>query len=907
MSEGPGVGKGGPPGRLFPLEGHLVSHTHWDREWYLTAGRFRQRLVALIDELLDDPLPEGAFLLDGQTIVLEDYLAVRPDRAAELSAQLREFRLEAGPWYVLADELIPGGEAIVRNLLAGRRTLRALRAESPPVLYCPDSFGHPATLPSIARGFGLDLIVLWRGFGGSRWPASDVVRWKAPDGTSVLVYHLPPSGYEAGSNLPVDPDFALQRWQSLREALGGRSSSGVVLIQNGADHHARQPRLEDAAVALRAAAAPDSIVRSSLRTFAARLTTAASSATIPVIGGEMRDSYGYTWTLQGTFATRAAQKRRNAIVERLLVRDGEPWVALAARAGDVDRRPLLNAAWRTLLQCHPHDTLCGCSIDQVAREMDVRLEDARIQAEGLRDDAMASLLGHEPALAHVRRDEWRPVCVVRNAAARFRGGVAEVEIDTPLYRVPVGPGSAGAPPARVKRAAVALDGARVPLQVLSRTTNYLRTDSPRHYPVNEMAERTQALAWEEGVDGYGTVSHQIRGGRRAWKEIPDPVRAEGLTVANSRVRVTVKPDGTVTCEDRSSGRIVAGVIELEDVGDVGDLYTHSSIGDPVRGARCVGARLLHRGPLRGEIVTRWRLPVPASRVRAAATGSRAGATREKPVSLPVQLSLTLDAGARWLRVAVRGRNLARDHRLRVVFGTDIVQPRVFADSAFGVVERHPITVSLSEAQMEIPPRTAPLHRYVSLFGTRAGATIFSDGLAEYEATETGDVAVTLVRAVGQLSRNDLPERPGHAGWPSATPDAQSLGPFEATFGIMMHGARSHEVIDEIERAADDVLMPLRGTTLRSAITHPAPTRGIELHGHGLTFSSAKPSEDGRFLVLRCVNLTDVAVAGSWRVERAIIEAHLARLDETILGPASHAGDTVSFTAPPHGIVTVLVT
>src|SRR5688500_11059962 len=157
---------------------HVVSHTHWDREWYHPAGRFRQRLVELIDELLDDPPTDGSsFLLDGQTVVLEDYLEVRPERASELATALRDGQLEAGPWFVLADELMPSGEALVRNLLAGQRTMRALRGQPPPVLYCPDSFGHPAALPELARGFGCTTILLWRGFGGARWPATNVFRW----------------------------------------------------------------------------------------------------------------------------------------------------------------------------------------------------------------------------------------------------------------------------------------------------------------------------------------------------------------------------------------------------------------------------------------------------------------------------------------------------------------------------------------------------------------------------------------------------------------------------------------------------------------------------------------------------------------------------------------------------------
>ena len=118
---------------------HVVSHTHWDREWYRPAARFRQWLVALVDDLIDAPPPHGAsFLLDGQMVVIDDYLDVRPERVDALRALLAAGRLEAGPWFVLADELIPGGEALVRNLLAGRRASRRLGAPAPAVLYCPD-------------------------------------------------------------------------------------------------------------------------------------------------------------------------------------------------------------------------------------------------------------------------------------------------------------------------------------------------------------------------------------------------------------------------------------------------------------------------------------------------------------------------------------------------------------------------------------------------------------------------------------------------------------------------------------------------------------------------------------------------------------------------------------------------
>ncbi|MGH7638491.1 MAG: glycosyl hydrolase-related protein, partial [Gemmatimonadaceae bacterium] len=147
-----------------------------------------------------------------------------------------------------------------------------------------------------------------------------------------------------------------------------------------------------------------------------------------------------------------------------------------------------------------------------------------------------------------------------------------------------------------------------------------------------------------------------------------------------------------------------------------------------------------------------------------------------------------------------------------------------------------------------------------------------------------------------------------AGWPASTPEAQCIGPFQAEFGLLLHGPRSAAVIDEIERAADDVLFPLTGETLRSALHTPEPTGGVELHGEGLGFSCMKESEDGDALVLRCVNLLDRRAKGEWRLpgNRQIAQAHRARLDETPTEPLGHSTSAVRFTAAPREIVTILV-
>jgi alpha-mannosidase len=272
----------------------------------------------------------------------------------------------------------------------------------------------------------------------------------------------------------------------------------------------------------------------------------------------------------------------------------------------------------------------------------------------------------------------------------------------------------------------------------------------------------------------------------------------------------------------------------------------------------------------------------------------------------LRAALTLDADARWLRIGIGGVNAAHDHRLRLRLSTDVAAPRVFGDAMFGPVERVPLVVSERDARIEQPLPTAPLHRYVSLFNHRHGATVFSDGLAEYEAGGDGDVFVTLVRAVGELSRPDLPERPGHAGWPVPTPGAQCQGPFAAELAVMLHDTRTAATIDEIERAADDVLLPLTGASLRSALLYPDPVAGVSLRGEGLAFSCAKESEDGAWLVLRCVNLVDEERAGSWELGFDVSEARIARLDETPLSPLHASARTIPFLAPPRGVVTLLV-
>jgi hypothetical protein len=937
----------------------VVAHTHWDREWYHPAERFRQRLVPLLDFVLASaPAASGGasaspqpFLLDGQAITLVDYLAVRPQAEAALAAALRAGALEAGPWFVLADALIPSGEALVRNLEAGRRTLARLGATAPAVAYCPDSFGHPAALPAIAAGFGLPVAIVWRGLGGAAHPAAAALRWRAPDGRSVVAWHLPRDGYEIGRDLPVAPEAARARWEALRPVVADRCAEGPWLLLNGADHHARQPGLPEAVAALGEAAAPEARVRrGTLQGFADALQRHGEGQSLPEVTGELRDSYGYTWTLGGTLATRAHQKRRNARLERRLLRDVEPWGALAwwhapawgrsvaatGHATLVQWPALLACVWETLLATHPHDTLCGCSIDGVARAMEARQDAAAAQARGLRTDALALALGHDPVAARGQALPASPAVLLRNRAGSPRGGVALLTVAETLGDEPVGPGSGDEPgpaldaPGRPRHRAGLLG---LPLvQPVAHGVAHHRRESPQHYPDNDLVRVRRVLAWVPEVPAFGV---RMLAGRTDAPMAPLPpevrtsagdaaAQAGSLWIAHDQLRVELR-DGRVevTAHDDGAPRHLADALWLETQADAGDSYTPSPRGAVTR-LELVRGEVVERGPLRATLRLHWWLPggdpdaVPSA--LAEATGRKGYPTRlpaRQQGAVRVVTDLALVAGSPLLRCRVTGINRRRNHRLRLVWGTALTPDAVVADAAFGPVRRDPPTPPTHAR--EAVPDGMPLHRWISVASGGLGAALLSDGLAE-AVVAPGRLGVTLVRAVGELSRARLPERPGHAGWPAATSAAQVQGRFAAQVALWLHGPHGDALWAALSRHADDLLLPLVGTPWRDPLPPwaregDAALAGPRLLGDGLEASTVTLTDDAAAVVLRAVNLTERPVYGAWALPDPAAQAPEpdqagwwvvpCRMDGTPEGPAIPLRNgRVPLEVPPRGIVTV---
>jgi len=844
---------------------HLIPHTHWDREWYLPLVLFQARLVPIIDAALDllERDPAQRVTLDGQTVLLEDYFTLRPDARDRLRSHVERGALEIGPWYVLADELIPSGESLVRNLLEGSADCADLGGRSD-VLYSPDAFGHPAVLPSLAREFKLFAGALWRGLGNPVGKDQDLYRWIAPDGAELAVYHLPPAGYETGNSLR----YGSSRWQELVDALGSRAVTDQVAIFAGADHH----EIPDLA-ALR-----DEHTGTRISTLGVFLRSVEGAKGSPV-RGELRRT-GHTWVLQGVHGTRSRMKREHGRAELTLARLTEPLVALGGSTG---LHPALRRAWRLLIQSQFHDTIGGCSVDPVSTTQALRLRDVTLLARETAAGALDALTGHDPDIARETKDA-REALILWNPLPVSRNGIVTAELRFFRRDAIVGPpdGRTAREAAGYQPFALEIGAEPIPVQVLAVSQAMDRLLARRHSPDQDEVDRVFIAFEAPPVRGLGVETLRVTPALHILSG--DGVKVTSGRVSNGLVDVRISAVGVIDVTDRESGEHYPALLALEDETDVGDTYTFSrGPGRAIRGGRPVSQSVLAAGPLIGAVETRWEL--------AAATGG----------TILVRQVVVLHRDSSLVRIRLDIENEADDHRLRARFPVDAGHEAV-SGAAFGFERRAPVAPLRTPGLIERPVLTAPAHRYVAAGDGRRGLAILAPGLFEYEWTDDHDLLVTLVRSVGELSRDSLPERPGHAGWPEAVPLAQERGPHRIDLVIAPIGGNSIDRPDLVEKLWEQAFLPLQARHYRT-FSGLESSEGFTLEGEGLVASAVKPGPDG-MIVLRCWNARETAVDGAWVTALPMERAVLMRADETIVEELGLDQGSVRFRASPRAMVTV---
>ena len=119
--------------------------------------------MAEILDMLEHNQDYPCYVLDGQSVVLEDYLSAVPQNKERIANLVAQGRLKIGPWYTQTDEMVVGGESIVRNLLYGKLDCDKFGSRMM-IGYLPDSFGQSAAMPKILKGFGIEKSLFWRGY-----------------------------------------------------------------------------------------------------------------------------------------------------------------------------------------------------------------------------------------------------------------------------------------------------------------------------------------------------------------------------------------------------------------------------------------------------------------------------------------------------------------------------------------------------------------------------------------------------------------------------------------------------------------------------------------------------------------------------------------------------------------------
>lgn len=348
----------------------VVPHTHWDREWYWPFEHFRLELARVVDgviEVLEGDPDFPTFTLDGQAIVLEDYLEVRPENEARLRALLSAGRLEVGPSYVLPDEFLVGAEPLVRNLLMGRAVCERFGGKPSPVGYLPDSFGHPAQIPQLLAGFGIRNFIFSRGLGDQVDEVGVIFRWRSPDDSEVLAFQqLPHYGNFADLSGVEDAE---RRVRDILERFGRaleRAGVDDVLLCNGSDHRPVNPELPRWCDELERRLPGSRFTIASYDEY----VRAVGPVEVPAWKGELLGSRLQN-VLRGVNSARLYIKQANERAEQRLLAVETLATLRTLRDGTLPDADF-KLAWRDLLRCHPHDTICGCSCDEVHRDALVR-------------------------------------------------------------------------------------------------------------------------------------------------------------------------------------------------------------------------------------------------------------------------------------------------------------------------------------------------------------------------------------------------------------------------------------------------------------------------------------------------------------------------------------------------------
>ena len=957
---------------------HVISHTHWDREWYQTFQQFRLRLVHLVDKLLDilDEDPDFKyFMLDGQTIVLDDYLQMRPEMENVLRKHIQEGRILIGPWRILPDMFLVSPEAHIRNLLAGERETRKWGPKMN-IGYMPDSFGHFGQMPQILHGFGIDNACLWRGVEDQ--PAE--FWWQAPDGTRVLTLYLRDS-YSNGASLNAQDTtmFSKQIRQAV-DSLAAHSAASNLLVMYGTDHMEPAPETSKAIAAANKNLQNYRVVHSTLPEYLGQVIQDTRGKELPAVAGELRSSKRMH-LLPGVLSTRMWIKQQNQACENLLEKWAEPFSVFASLVQTEDKPPamihrpasILRQAWQLLMECHPHDSICGCSIDQVHDEMRPRFDQVQQIGEEITKQSLEALAASVNT-ANAPKNAVSSI-VVFNPLTTTRTDVVSAEISLPadisdfdivdeggnvllhqssdgkvtelmnvrIQRDELGgllgminegrAGNLAVQDIRFVRDGVTLrvdaifiengepkvdiwnDRLREFQEYINDTSIeafHIHARAPESAEITFVANEVPPAGWKafyvlpkESVPANIKVTPLMRLlaplaslplAQKILARLSEPKQRPPYVIENEMFSVELNTgDCTLTVTEKATGQTYRGLNRFVDSGDSGDTYNFSPPqNDSVQDAPALRDVKIIHGATQQKMIVSLAMNIPVS--LSADRKSRS----DKMIPLPITTTVTLSNAVPRVDIHTQVENHAKDHRLRVKFpfpakGIEFAEH----DGHFEIVKRKVGIPTHDSTWMEAPRPETHQRAFTSIANENHRLTIANRGLPEVEVTADSVIALTLLRCVGWLSRDDFSTRVGHAGPFLETPSAQMPGIWEFDYSIILNqndfqGAWNFET-------------PLRATSMPISAGMLASSGSLLSVDHpSFVISTVKAAENGNGWLVRGYNISSEPIQVNLKPFRCFTRTALVNLLEEKISPFElNADGSVKISTSGHQIVSVL--
>lgn len=888
-----------------PATIHVVSHTHWDREWRYSFQQFRIMLVEMMDNVLKmlDEYPEyQCFHLDSHTAMLDDYLEVKPEKRDALLAHIRSGRLNTGPWYTLPDPSALSGESLVRNLLIGMAATRAFGGKDVSG-YSPFGFGQVSQMPQIYRGFGLDSIFFYRG--NNKQETHSEFIWQGPDGSRLLgfrvaelfgranfwvnVYRPAVLGkfpfnwtyswderqlpyHECGPDSFMRFDYYLlanndpntyypenlkKGLATLKEQSMAHATTSQLIALDGHDQSEPHPRvLQIIADANKITA--DTYLHSTFNRYVEAVKREVKN--LQVKHGEFRyPNIDGMWLnlFYGVLGARLYLKQNNREAEHALQGQCEPLCTAAWLLGNEYPEGLLSIAWRHLLMNQAHDSIAGCSIDKVHEDCEYRTRQVTEIAGTLTMIALGRLIKQIDA-QHL--PEQSILLTVFNPLLHERTEVCQAAIDIP---------------ADWKPGAIRIldsQGAEMSMHVITEEAFNATVKIPREFPLPFAVKRFCVRFATGTVPSLGyksfVIEHTAAKRRNRGSLLTGP-----RSFANDYLAVEIHGDGTLTLTHNETGRTFRNLHYFEDASDVGDPWTRKTVQQD-RVITTLGVTADISCVEDGALAASFRVVVPLTIPRAALPNSTRRVDDE--VTIEIVSLITLQRDSRRLEIDTSFTNTACDHRLRAMFPTDLSTDVSWAESPFDVVSRA-ISRPDDSKWKEPQPAVHPQLNFVDLSDGLAGLALLNRGLLEYEAVDDPcrTLALTLVRTyrfpmIG-ADPDTTTEHPLENG-------GQCLRDCTAHYALCPHTG-DWEAGDVLTQAYDFNL-PLR-VALSGRPTGRLPMQAalFEVDERQLILSAVKKAQSRDTLVLRISNPTPRDVTTTLRTLLPFTTAYLLNLDE----------------------------